>query len=394
VYPRLNLLVVLIRNDFRLFLADRRAALLCFLVPIVLASVFTSIFERPGRPTQSARLDLLVVAEDTDPLCAGIIDDLIATDRADVRRATRAEAEAEIAKRGSGVAVVFPVGFSAACRARDSQKPGLELLFHPASPIESQWAEGLLTELVMKKLAKQWLEPMGLAGGALLERPFDMQHHSVPERIGHPFNSASHAFAGMTLQYLLFWGMESGLVFLRERQRGIWKRLRTSPVLLRDILLARSISTATIAVVQVLVTFSFGMLFFDVRITGSFAGFVLLVLAICLLSSATGLMVAAFGETEARARNISILVILAVSMIGGLWLPAFLLPRWIQDVSLLMPVSWAMRALDGVTWQGRGLASMLPAVAMVLVFVATFLVLAAGRFYWSESRRRRGIRIC
>ena len=44
---RLTLILNLAAKDWRLFWADRRAALLCFAVPIVLASAFGLIFARP-----------------------------------------------------------------------------------------------------------------------------------------------------------------------------------------------------------------------------------------------------------------------------------------------------------------------------------------------------------
>jgi ABC-2 type transport system permease protein len=194
----------------------------------------------------------------------------------------------------------------------------------------------------------------------------------------------------MTLQYLLFWGMESGLLFLRERQRGVWSRTRAAPVSLAVILLGKALATAAIALLQVAVTFGFGHVVFGVDVAGSPVGFVLLALAVSGLSAATGLLVAALGGTEARARSLCILVILGVSMLGGLWLPSFLLPGWVRDVALSLPTTWAMRGLDAVTWQGRGLAAALPSVGAVLAFTAAFLVAAAARIAFLESRRKRG----
>ena len=57
-----------------------------------------------------------------------------------------------------------------------------------------------------------------------------------------------------------------------------------------------------------------------------------------------GVLVAAIGRTEASARSVFIVVILAASMLGGLWLPAFLLPSCVRDWSVALPSSWAMPA--------------------------------------------------
>jgi ABC-2 type transport system permease protein len=129
---------------------------------------------------------------------------------------------------------------------------------------------------------------------------------------------------------------------------------------------------------------------FGVTAAGSWVGFALLALAGCGLAAATGLLVAAVGGTEARARSVSILVILGVSMLGGLWVPAFLLPEWVRDAALALPTTWAMRGLDRVTWQGRGLAEALPYAGAVAAFAAAFLALAVWRLTADERRRAAG----
>jgi ABC-2 type transport system permease protein len=127
-----------------------------------------------------------------------------------------------------------------------------------------------------------------------------------------------------------------------------------------------------------------------VTVTGSLVGFILLALAACALAAATGLLVAAIGGTEARARSVSILVILGVSMIGGLWMPAFLLPEWVREASLSLPTAWAMRGFGAVTWQGLGFRSVLPCVFAVAAFAGVFLTVAIVCLKRSEGRLRKG----
>jgi ABC-2 type transport system permease protein len=220
--------------------------------------------------------------------------------------------------------------------------------------------------------------------------PFRVKAASVSLHPGATFNSFTHSFCGMTLQYLLFWGMESGLLLLRERKRSVWTRVRAAGVPLSCVIAGKSLATAFIALLQVLVTFGFGYLAFGVKIDGSMIGFVLLAVAACGLAAATGLLVAALGGTEARARSVSILLILGVSLLGGLWVPAFLLPSWVRDVSLALPTTWAMRGLETVTWQRGGLLAALPSFAAVTAFALALLALAALRLRMMERRLRQG----
>ena len=383
---QLRLIWDLARNDWKLFLADRRAAALCFIVPILLASVFGLVFDRPSQRMGSPKLPLLVVVEDDTSATRAVVAELMAGCHVEARVVDRMEAERAVERRDCGVAVVFPTGFSG-----PGKKPAVELLHHPLAALESQWAEGLLTEVLMKRAAREYLAPMGLSVDAAAARSFDVKRATLPADSGHAFNAYSHSFSGMTLQYLLFWGLESGLLFLRERQRGLWRRMRAAPVPLTTALLGRATATAAIALAQIATTFAFGWAVFGVTIDGSWLAFIGLALGIAVLAAATGLCVAAVGGTEARARSVFIVVILALSMLSGLWLPAFLLPGWVREVAEVLPTTWAMRGLDGVTWQGMGFSAVWPSVAAVTGFTAAFFALAVVRFQWSESRRRRGV---
>jgi ABC-2 type transport system permease protein len=391
----LGLIVTLAAKDWRLFWADRRGAILCFVVPIVLASAFGIIFHRPGTNSSAAsRLPVLVVIEDDGPFTDLVAVDLLSSPRLDARYATRTEAETAVADGQPSVAVILPAGFEKLKDWRPGQVASpseLRVLHHPNADAERQWAEGAATEVVTRRLARERFS--GQPGGDenVLAAPFRITASSAGSATAKiHFNSYSHAFCGMTLQYLLFWGMESGLVFLRDRRRGVWSRLRATPVPLGCVLVAKALSTALIALLQVMATFAFGYLAFGVSVTGSILGFVLLVAAACGLAAATGLLVAAIGGTEARARSVSILVILGISMVGGLWVPSFLLPGWVREVALSLPTTWAMRGLGGATWQGHGFFAVLPSVGMVAAFTAAFLALAAWRLRTSERNLRQG----
>jgi ABC-2 type transport system permease protein len=194
----------------------------------------------------------------------------------------------------------------------------------------------------------------------------------------------------MALQYLLFWGMESGLLLLRERQRSAWVRVRAAAVPLGCVIASKALATGFIALLQVLVTFAVGYLAFDVTIEGSVVGFALLAVTACGLAAATGLLVAALGGTEPRARSASILVILGVSMLGGLWVPAFLMPAWVRAVSCALPTTWAMRGLEAVTWQGGGFLAALPSAAAVAGFALALLAIAVVKLNRAERAVRAG----
>ena len=327
------------------------------------------------------KLPLLVVAGGDSPFVRALVADVQSSSRVEAEIVSPAEVDRRLQDRSPGVAVVIPANIG-----EIEEKPRLEIRHHPLCSMEAQWAEGAMTELVMKRLASERLGP--IVGAMATAPPFETESVAVAGPQSH-FNSYSHSYCGMTLQYLLFWGMESGLLLLRERRRGVWKRLRAAPVPFSAILLGKALATASIAMLQVLVTFAFGYFAFGVTVGSPFA-FVLVAFAVSALAAAIGLLVAAVGGTESRARSVSILAILGISMLGGLWLPTFLLPGWLRDIALSLPTTWAMRALDGATWQGLGFSETLPGALAVVGFTILFLGFAFRQFFRNERKMRLG----
>ena len=262
--------------------------------------------------------------------------------------------------------------------------PAYEVGFlqHPNSQIEGRWVEGVLTEIVMQEMAREFLAP--LVGGKNLERPFEIDRRTEAAGGALAVHAFSHSFCGMTLQYLLFLGLDSGLLLLRERRRGIWLRLRCAPIDFSVLLAGKALATALVALAQIVVTFGVGAAFFGVRVNGSWPGFALMAVSAALLSAATGLVVASLGGNETRARSVSILVILTLSLLGGLWLPAFLLPGWVRTLALALPTTWAARGLEGVVWQGMTFRAAWPCALALVGFSAAFLLFAYWRLRGSE----------
>jgi ABC-2 type transport system permease protein len=367
----------LARKDLLLFLADRRGAVLCFAVPVLLAIAFGAIFHRPDEADVNPAVH--VVAGTDDDFTKRVVEGLCGSDKLKASACDMTTARRRLATETADVIVVLPTDLGRAGKpfALDGAPPRIDLLYSSRSHVESRWVEGVLSEVLLRESARSALAPLQKIRPDLkLERPFTVERTAEPAGGALSVNAYSHAFCGMTLQYLLFWGMDSGLLLLRERRQGIWRRLRAAPVSRLSLLVGKALATLIIALTLIGVTFGVGAAFFGVTINGSVAGFVLMALSSALLSASTGLLVAALGGNENRARTVAILVILTLSLLGGLWLPSFLLPGWARKLALALPTTWAARGMEGVTWQGMPLAGAWPCALGLVGFSAAFLAIA------------------
>jgi ABC-2 type transport system permease protein len=215
--------------------------------------------------------------------------------------------------------------------------------------------------------------------------PYDVHEQAVTSGGDAPYNGYAHSFAGMGIQFLLFAAVNLGIEILLERQRGLWKRLRSAPVSRLTLLGGKTMSMTVVSIMTLLVSFGFAMTVFKVRIEGSVIGFLCVALACSFMAATFGLMIASLGRTPQAARGMSTFAVLLMVMLGGAWVPTFVFPAWLQRLTVIVPARWAVDGLDAMTWRGLGLSgAVLPTVAL-LGFAAVFGVIAVTRFRWEEA---------
>lgn len=214
--------------------------------------------------------------------------------------------------------------------------------------------------------------------------PFTTNATEVTSGIDKKYNSYAQSFAGMSVQFILFMGVDFGVGLLLARRMGLWKRLRAAPISTR-LLLGSSIASCTlIAAIVMSIIYAAALAFFKVRLEGSIIGFMGVMWAFGFLTATFGLLIAAIGKTPEATRGLAIFATLLMVMLGGAWVPSFVFPEWLQTVSLGVPTRWAIDGLTAMTWRGLGLEAALAPIGVMLAFSAVFAMIAIWRFDWEE----------
>jgi ABC-2 type transport system permease protein len=280
--------------------------------------------------------------------------------------------------------VSLPPGFSEQGRRAfitQQGQPLVPVLVDPSQATTLPLVRGLLAQHAVAVLGRS-----ALPGGAAMQLPFKLQEtEAAPARgAAAGYNGYAHAFAGMGVQFILLMGVDLGVVLLTMRQQGLWKRLRAAPLSRAQLLGSRLLSCALIGSGVFAIVFAVGIAVFGVRVHGSLAGGMAVIIAFSLMTGAFGLMLAAMGRTPEATRGLAILVTLLLVMLGGAWVPSFIFPPWLQTVSAFMPTYWAVQGLDAMTWRGLPFAAALPAVGALLGYALLFAAVALARFRWDE----------
>lgn len=379
----------LVRRDLRLFAMDRRAVIMAFVAPIVIASFFGYLFGNVTRENAS-KITVAAVDDDGSELSRQVIAALSADKSLEVKPRALDDSRERVRAGKTAVAAVFPKGFGESLPQgifRADRRPEIQLLYDPSRAVEAQLVRGLLMQHVMEALgqsvARRFTALGGRAGSGMnLNMPYTVREEAVTAHKNVPYNSMAHSFAGMCVQFILFMGIDTGMVMLYQRRSGLWKRLRAAPLSRFTLIGSRAVSSSIIAMIIMLAVFGFARVVFGVRIEGSFAGFVGVCAAFALMTSGFGLLVAVAGRTPEATRGIAILVTLVLVMLGGSWVPTFIFPQWLQNLTVIVPTRYAVDGLDGMLWRGLPLSDALIPIGAMLGFAAAFSGIAMWRFRW------------
>jgi ABC-2 type transport system permease protein len=103
------------------------------------------------------------------------------------------------------------------------------------------------------------------------------------------------------------------------------------------------------------------------------------------MAATFGLLIAAIGRTPAATRGVTTLAVLMMVMLGGAWVPTFVFPAWLQQLTVIVPARWAVDGLDAMTWRGiEWQAAVIPTLVL-LGFAVVFGAIALLRFRWEEA---------
>ena len=428
----MNAFIALLRKDLVLYFSNRRSVIMSIIAPILIAAFFGSLFG--GSDNKPANISVAITDLDHSELSAKIVAALRADSALTLSEASEADALEQVKAGKLRASVTLPAGFGAKAGNAlfgSADKPQIVLNYDPSQSMVLPLVRGLLTQHViqavsqaaltgavpmMKDMREQVLKnpqlPAGQrdelvsmfdsiakvqqraapapgaastpAAGPSFSVPFSTREVEASSQPETRYNSYSHSFAGMGVQFILLMGVDMAVGLLLMRRLGLWKRLRAAPLSRSKLLGSRIASTALIALIVFAVIYAVAMAAFGVRIDGSVIGFAAVLVAFALLTASFGLLIAALGKTPEATRGLAILATLLLVMLGGAWVPSFVFPAWLQKLSLFVPTRWAIDGLDAMTWRGLPLEAAVMPVLVLLGFSAMFTALAIARFQWEE----------
>ncbi|GAA1523565.1 ABC transporter permease [Dactylosporangium maewongense] len=167
----------------------------------------------------------------------------------------------------------------------------------------------------------------------------------------------------------------TSVAMLRERTTGTLERLLTTPIGKVDILLGYGIAFAVAAAVQATIASALAYLLLGLDTLGPAWLVAVIAVGNSVLGMALGLLVSAFANSEFQAVQFMPAVVLPQVLLCGLLQPRDQMAGWLQAISDVFPMSYAVQALTelgthteptGLVWRDLGIIVGCVIVALLL----------------------------
>jgi ABC-2 type transport system permease protein len=169
----------------------------------------------------------------------------------------------------------------------------------------------------------------------------------------------------------------TSIATLRERQSGTLERLMTTPLGKGDLMLGYALAFGVMAVVQAVVASAFAIWVCGLDIAGPAWLLVIIAVVDAVLGTALGLLASGFARTEFQAVQFMPAFILPQFLLCGLLMPRDQMPRALELISNVLPLSYAVDAMKDVASLPDPVSEVLPSLGIMVLWVVGALLLGS-----------------
>ncbi|OUR98872.1 hypothetical protein A9Q84_05520 [Halobacteriovorax marinus] len=178
--------------------------------------------------------------------------------------------------------------------------------------------------------------------------------------------------------------------FIRDRNSGILKRLLCYNISKAELLIGKLIPYILINIIQFSLMLLVGQFIVPLFTSKDFSlgeinSLLILVTLVCSIASTSfALLVSTVSNSSAQAHSFGPLAIVIMALFGGVMIPHFVMPEFMQYLSYLSPLYWALESYLDIFLRGATLTIVAPKLYVLLGFSLVAFGVSLKKFRWSE----------
>ena len=172
----------------------------------------------------------------------------------------------------------------------------------------------------------------------------------------------------------------TGLAMTRERERGTFENLLSTPALPIEVMTGKIVPYILIGLIQVTLIIAAALALFEVPMQGNPLLLYFVVFLFIAANLTLGITFSSLARNQLQAMQMTFFFFLPSILLSGFMFPFRGMPEWAQWLGSLLPLTHFLVLVRGIMLKGNGLADLLPQIWPILLFM--LVVIAIGlRFY-------------
>jgi ABC-2 type transport system permease protein len=172
----------------------------------------------------------------------------------------------------------------------------------------------------------------------------------------------------------------TGLAMTRERERGTFENLLSTPALPIEVMTGKIVPYIMIGLIQVSLIIAAALALFEVPMQGSALLLYFVVLLFIAANLTLGITFSSIARNQLQAMQMTFFFFLPSILLSGFMFPFRGMPEWAQWLGSLLPLTHFLLLVRGIMLKGNTFVDLLPQIWPILAFMV--VVIAIGlRFY-------------
>lgn len=385
-----------------------------FVMPLVLVITITLIQNNTFKTVNDTKIPVLLVDNDQGKIAEHISEGLTASNSFEIiRSASEEEAQEAVFKGEYQLAIVIPANLSTDLQKKVTQNVegilaqfGLEeetqtatddenlqkevrLYFDPATQVSFKSSvkngiDKMISQIETQSIYKAFQEQIGETDNAIFEtNSFITFKEIIPTKGDKEIipNATQHNVPAWTLFAIFFIIVPLSINMVKEKTQGTFVRLRTNPVGYETILGGKTVVYLGVCIIQFSLMLLLGVFVFpylglpQLDVSGKLPLLFVVAVFAGLAAIGLGLLLGTLAKTQEQSAPFGATFVVILAAMGGVWVPVFIMPKFMQLVSKISPMNWGLNGFYDVFLRNGSLVDILPEIGLLfLFFVATTLI--------------------
>lgn len=205
-------------------------------------------------------------------------------------------------------------------------------------------------------------------------------------------NAVQHNVPAWAIFAMFFIAIPLSGSIIKEKNEGSVFRLHTMPTPYLLLVNGKIIVYVIVCQIQFLLMLSVGQVFLPMLglpalvLGNSLLGISVLTLATAFAATGYGVMVGTLADTEHQAAIMGSLSIILLSALGGIWVPSYVMPEVMRNISAWSPLNWSLEGFYKLFLRGGHVSDIMGEALKLMVFF--FITMAVTSI---ANRKKRSV---